>query len=158
MNLELLRYSSQKNSTIGLLFDVTYTRNFLCFTLEDPYNKNKAYGNTRIPAGVYNLSLRQEGGVHEKYLSRYPDKHKGMIWIRGVSNFEFILIHCGNDPSDTEGCILVGDSIKNNICGDDYIMSSRSAYERIYPLISEEIKYSPDSKISIIDYDTPYNG
>ena len=38
MRLELYRYSSEKDSTLGLLFtvnDETNTKDFLCFTLED---------------------------------------------------------------------------------------------------------------------------
>ena len=35
MKLEVLRFSSQNDSSLGLLFDVTNGRKFLCFTLED---------------------------------------------------------------------------------------------------------------------------
>ena len=37
MKLEVLRYSSQNESTLGMLFDVTEGREFLCYTLEDEY-------------------------------------------------------------------------------------------------------------------------
>ena len=37
MKLEVLRFSSQKDSTNGILFDVTEGREFLCYTLEDEY-------------------------------------------------------------------------------------------------------------------------
>ena len=51
MELEVLRFSSQKDSTNGLLFDVTDGRKFLCYTLEDEHREEKEYGETRIPSG-----------------------------------------------------------------------------------------------------------
>ena len=41
MKLEVIRYSSQKDSTLGMLFDVTKGRKFLCFTLEDEKEEQK---------------------------------------------------------------------------------------------------------------------
>ena len=41
MKLEVLRFSSGKDSTSGLLFDVTDKREFLAYTLEDEYRDNK---------------------------------------------------------------------------------------------------------------------
>ena len=42
MQLEVLRFSSEQDSTNGLLFDVTGgDRNFLSYTLEDEYRKEK---------------------------------------------------------------------------------------------------------------------
>ena len=48
MKLEVIRYSSQKDSTLGMLFDVTKGRKFLCFTLEDEARRTKVKGETRI--------------------------------------------------------------------------------------------------------------
>ena len=58
MKLEVIRFSSQNDSTLGLLFDVTDGRKFLCFTLEDEARDTKVMGETRIPAGIYDLKLR----------------------------------------------------------------------------------------------------
>ena len=61
MNLEVLRISSQKDSTSGILFDVVNgKRNFLCYTLEDEQRDVKVWGETRIPAGTYEIKLRNE--------------------------------------------------------------------------------------------------
>ena len=65
MKLEVLRFSSQNDSTLGLLFDVTNDRKFLCFTLEDEARDTKVMSETRIPAGIYELKLRKEGGYHQ---------------------------------------------------------------------------------------------
>jgi len=83
MELEVLRISSQADSTSGILFDITGgKRKFLCYTVEDEYRSTKVKHETRIPAGVYNLTLRTEGGFHSRYLRKYgPEFHKGMIYV-----------------------------------------------------------------------------
>ena len=48
MKLEVLRFSSQKDSTNGLLFDITDGRNFLAYTLEDEKRRDKVMHETRI--------------------------------------------------------------------------------------------------------------
>ena len=55
MKLEVLRFSSQKDSTNGLLFDTTDGRNFLAYTLEDEKRENKVMHETRVPAGTYKI-------------------------------------------------------------------------------------------------------
>lgn len=67
MKLEVLRFSSQADCTHGLLFEVTdIGKKFLCYTLEDERRALKVKGETRIPAGVYSIQLRKEGGFHER--------------------------------------------------------------------------------------------
>jgi len=58
MKLEVIRFSSEKDSTSGLLFDVTGNRKFLCYTLEDQYQTKKVMQETRIPAGEYEIKFR----------------------------------------------------------------------------------------------------
>ena len=48
MKLEVLRVSSQKDSTNGLLFDVTTNRKFLCYTLEDEHRDTKVMGREKL--------------------------------------------------------------------------------------------------------------
>ena len=56
MKLEVLRFSSQSDCTHGLLFEVTEVKkHFLCYTLEDEHRVLKVKGETRIPAGTYNI-------------------------------------------------------------------------------------------------------
>ena len=63
MKLKVLRFSSEKDSTHGLLFEENDLGNrFLCYTLEDEARALKVRGETRVPAGVYNIELRKEGG------------------------------------------------------------------------------------------------
>ena len=71
MKLQVLRFSSQKDSTSGLLFEVSdVKRHFLCYTLEDERRVLKVRGETRVPAGTYKIELRNEGGFHQKYTKK----------------------------------------------------------------------------------------
>ena len=57
MELVVLRFSSQSDSTSGLLFEKTpYGMFFLCYTLEDEKRDVKVAGETRIPAGKYKIA------------------------------------------------------------------------------------------------------
>ena len=67
MKLKVLRFSSQEDSTSGLLFDDSDGKmKFLCYTLEDEYREKKVSGETRVPAGTYKIELRTEGGFHAR--------------------------------------------------------------------------------------------
>ena len=81
MKLKVIRFSSQSDSTSGLLFDVTNETKFLCYTLEDERREVKVMAETRIPAGEYKIILRKEGGHHNRYIKKYGDMHKGMLWL-----------------------------------------------------------------------------
>ena len=155
MELEVLRFSSQKDSTSGLLFDVTRGgREFLCYTIEDEHREEKVFGETRVPAGTYRITLRTVGGFHGRYVKKYGEMHKGMLWVRDVPGFEYILIHTGNTDEHTAGCLLLGDSQQNNaIKSDGFIGSSVQAYKRIYPSIAKAIEDGEEVMITYIDFD-----
>ena len=97
MNIQLHRLNDDGKSTIGALY---IDSKFQCFTLEDTYNEPKIYGKTRIPEGSYEVTLRHEGSMVEKYDDRY-DGHDGMLWIRNVDSFEYVYIHVGNNANKT---------------------------------------------------------
>jgi hypothetical protein len=152
MKLRVIRFSSEEDSTSGLLFDVTDGVKFLCYTLEDEYRpmEEKVITETRILEGTYRITLRTVGGIHNKYKDRFSDIHKGTLWVRDVPNFEYILIHCGNTDEHTAGCLLVGDTqVNNQIEKDGYIGKSTQAYRRIYPPIAKALE---DGKEVTIEY------
>ena len=154
MKLEVLRFSSEKDSTNGLLFDVSNGRSFLCYTLEDEHRDEKVMAETRIPAGTYRITLRTTGGFHGRYLKKYGSMHKGMLWVRDVPNFEYILIHTGNTDEHTAGCLIVGDSQQTNFGeSDGFIGSSTQAYKRIYPPIAAALEAGEEVTITYIDFD-----
>ena len=158
MKLEVLRISSQDDSTSGILFDVVNgKRKFLCYTLEDEQRDVKVWGETRIPAGKYKLSLRKEGGFHTRYQAKYGNMHQGMIHVNDVPGFEYILWHTGNTDENTAGCLLLGDSQTSNLVQKDgFIGSCVNAYKKVYPYVAASIQQS-DTYVTYIDYDGTVN-
>lgn len=157
MKLEVIRFSSQKDSTNGLLFNVTDgITKFLCYTLEDEHRWGKVRHETRIPAGTYKIKLRTVGGFHGRYEKKYGNMHKGMLHVQDVPNFDYILIHTGNTDEHTSGCLLLGDTQYQNIDKkpDGFIGSSVDAYKRVYPSIAEALERGDDVEVTYIDYDT----
>ena len=155
MKLKVLRFSSQEDSTSGLLFlDGDLGLEFLCYTLEDEDRALKVRGETRVPAGTYEIKLRTEGGFHGRYTKRFAGMHKGMLHVINVPNFKWILIHTGNTDEHTAGCLLVGDSQENNkIIKDGFVGKSTNAYKRIYPPIAKALEKGEKVTIEYIDLD-----
>lgn len=129
------------NSTIGHL----RVKDRDCYTLEDPVRQVKVHGRTAIPPGQYVLKLRTEGGMDLRYAARFGNWHKGMLWLQDVPQFEYVYLHIGNTPEDTEGCILVGATV-----GRDSIGSSEAAYREIYPVIAAAILDGDDVLIDVL--------
>ncbi|WP_066627513.1 DUF5675 family protein [Labilibacter marinus] len=148
MELTVVRYSSGKECTLGLLL---INGTFAAYTLEDEGRDTKVYDETRIPAGRYQIKLRKEGRVHESYEKRFPEIHKGTLHLQNVPNFKWILIHIGNDDDDTAGCLLVGDKSVSNIKDEGRIESSTIAYKRIYPIIANTIDLDEEVWITYLD-------
>ena len=156
MKLEVLRFSSEQDSTNGVLFDVTGKRKFLCYTLEDEYRTKKVMQETRIPAGEYEIKFRKEGGFHKRYTERYPDIHRGMLHVTNVPNFKWILIHVGNTDEHTAGCLLLGDTQENNqIKTNGFIGKSSQAYVRVYDKIAGVLDMGEKVTITYYDFDVP---
>ena len=143
MDILVDRYSSKSDYTDGLLF---IDCEFECYTLEDEYRAVKEKGETRIPDGRYKVELRTVGGFHNRYLKKYGgDFHKGMLWVKDVPNFEYILIHIGNDDNDTAGCLLVGTTADKD---KGFIGASGNAYKDMYPKVSNAILNGEDVYIT----------
>jgi len=122
MIIDLLRYKNRMNGTLGMLM---INGQFSVYSLE-----NGIY-QRRIPTGIYQITLRTWGGFHNRYKKKF-DFHKGMLWIRNIPNFKYILIHIGNTITDTEGCVLTG--IISNSNGYS-INDSAVAYEKFYKTV-----------------------
>ena len=157
-SLEVLRYSSGADSTLGLLSEVgPEGREFLAYTLEDEWREEKVSAETRIPEGTYDIKLRTTGGFHSRYANKFGDQHKGMLHVQDVPGFEYILIHTGNTDEHTMGCLLVADTSQQNITKDGFIGASTSAYKRIYPSLAQWLVDGNKLNITYIDYDNPRN-
>ena len=148
MHLEVLRYRTGQEATNGLLF---INGQCACYTIEDTRQFEKVPGDTRLPTGCFELRLRKEGGMNRAYSSRFPDMHKGMLWVIGVPGFEWVYIHIGNDEDDTQGCILVGDD-PVSITRDAFVSQSTQAYKRIYPGVATALEQGEAVTLSARDY------
>ena len=73
---------------------------YFCDTLEPKWREKgtpKVWGKTAIPEGEYEIVFGQSARFH-----------KLMPFLMDVPNFKGVMIHSGNFPKDTQGCILVG--------------------------------------------------
>lgn len=100
MKLTLNRIFKGESYTIGKLYiDGVY----YCDTLEDKVRnlpaEKKVMQETAIPPGEYMVIVN----VSPKFKRELPR-------LLNVPYFDGILIHRGNTPKDTSGCILVGEN------------------------------------------------
>lgn len=142
MNLTLKRLNLTPNYTEGELY---VNGVYFCKTLEDTnrdLNKNgqfdnnekKVYGETCIPYGKYKVIL----SYSPKFKRELPE-------ILEVPNFQGIRIHRGNKISDTLGCVLCGEKIKNGY------LSNSTPYEiKLVELFKQAKLRNEESFIEII--------
>jgi len=129
INLLIIRDMFSDKSTLGELF---LNGERMCDTLELPYKDNQR-NISCIPAGEYKVRLRypRESATRD-YLH---------LLIQDVPNRDFILIHIGNYPSSTQGCVLVGLGSEQ-----DVVHNSRLAME----LLVKEILNLGGTNINLI--------
>ena len=146
MKVELKRYKSNKDYTDGMFF---VDGEFICYSVEDEGRTKKVWGETRIPNGTYEISLRKEGRFHERYKKKFKsygaDFHQGMLCVHNAPDwklitpqmsFQYILIHIGNDDDDTAGCLLPGMTAHAD---RNFIERSTDAYKKLYPIIRDAL-------------------
>mgnify|MGYP003660417991 CR=1 FL=1 len=129
MNIKVHRVHDTGDATLSMVY---VNNRLLCFGLEDEFREEKVQDETRIPAGVYDVKLRNEGGVTKRYQSRFPNLHRGMLHLQNVPGFTYIYIHMGNTDDHSSGCILVAERARIAPSGEITTPSSQSAYERLY--------------------------
>jgi hypothetical protein len=96
-----------------------------------------------IKEGTYKLRIRDVGGFHNRYTRKFYF-HEGMIEVV-VPGRKYILLHIGNTIKDTEGCLLMGESLvlqPNQAVGGKHLFigSSTAAYIDIYKKIIDDVK------------------
>ena len=94
--------------------------------------ENKA-GTTAIPTGCYKIMLEMSGHFHE--LRPY---------FRHVPGFEGIMIHEGNYPKDTHGCILLGENSQKG-----RVLKSAYHVQQLVALIKKALKEKDEVIIKI---------
>ena len=142
LQITVTRHSPRPGYTIGRM-DINGTK--FSDTLEDTdrgltqdmqldeIKRIKVYGKTAIPKGTYKVSVQ------------YWQKHKIYVpFIHDVPGFTSILIHSGNTPEDTLGCILVGE---NTIKGR--LTNSRPYMTRLTKICQDAIRRGEPVRITI---------
>lgn len=141
IKLKLQRTFKGVSYTIGKLY---LNDKYFCDTLEDTdrglrstmsveeIEKIKIYSQTAIPTGTYKIDMNT---VSPKFKDRawakpYGGKLPRLINVKGYSG---VLIHVGNKPEDTLGCILVGE---NKVKGQ--VINSTAAFNRLMTELSKD--------------------
>ena len=106
-----------------------------CATQALEAKKKYGKGKVAIPTGVYEVMT----AVSTKFSAMRP-------FITGVPGFSGIMIHEGNTPEDTQGCILVGE---NTTVGK--VMNTRKYVERIIDAIKECERRKEKVMLSIVE-------
>ena len=137
MELILTRHTFAADCSAGSL---SIDGAFFCDTLEPTdrgltadmdtatLQRLKVKGATAIPTGSYDVSINI---VSQKAKRDNDDKYSFCGYriprLLDVPAFDGILIHIGNFPFDTEGCILVGDRD-----GTSIVTGSTAAFNALY--------------------------
>ncbi len=144
MKLILKRNKNNGDTTLGIIQD-----NFIrMYSLEDEPRKVKVKGETRIPAGTYELKYREVlSPLTKKYRNRFP-WFKWHLELQDVPGFDYVYVHIGNDDDDTDACILVGEK-----SGNWKIWNSTDAFTRFYHYVAGAFAAGERVFISILDED-----
>lgn len=130
MRITVYRQFQSKRTTISTVY---IDGKFQCFGLENSHHDIKIPENTRIPSGIYCVDLLSHGDKHNHYKNRFPNSHRGMLYIKDVPNFKYTLIHMGNYHEDTQdGHLLLGGSVNRQGSENYMIGASRLAYLNFY--------------------------
>ena len=153
MLLELKRLHDDGETTIGALY---IDGVFNCFIVEDQEQTKKVWGEMRIPNGTFDVSLRAEGGFHQRYKKKFGQKN-GLLCVHNAPNwkiivddivFQYVLIHIGNTDDDTAGCLLPNETINSSTMRG---AGSTNAYKRLYPIVEKALLNGEKVKIKISD-------
>ena len=153
MKLTIDRRWKKETYTIGRL----YVDGLLfCNTLEDKdrglahedgvvsIKARKVYGETAIPTGTYPVTLNVTSPKYAA-VKWYWDLCRGkMPRLLNVRGFEGVLIHPGNDATQTLGCVLVG---RNTVVGK--LTQSKDTFKALYRRMKEAADRGEDITIEI---------
>jgi len=126
MDLYLAREWLTPRSTTGILM----VEGQVFYTLELPVRDGLP--GSAIPPGRYPIRLLSsprfmQVGLTDEWVREYAPLMPHIVDIPGRS---LIMIHWGNEPDETDGCVLIGLSHEQ-----DFVGSSRTAFAAFYALI-----------------------
>lgn len=121
--LVLERQEHTNKSIIGSIY---YDGEFICYSLELPWNNNKV-GDSCIPPGVYDLEFHLYKGHTETWaLFGETVSH----WCDNTKQRCVIVIHVANSPDELDGCIAVGLDKDT-----DWLIDSEKAFKKLKNVI-----------------------
>lgn len=138
MKLLIERIAMCETYTIGKLY---VDGRYFCDTLEDkdrsltqnmPLNeiyKRKISKETAIPTGKYKIAMDVVSPKYSAYKT-YQFCQGKLPRLIDVPGYSGILIHIGNYPKDTEGCILVGENKQKGA-----VLNSTVTFKKLYDLL-----------------------
>lgn len=151
MELRMTKVAETKNSTVSTLHVVFQNDKpeFMGFVIEDGFREVKEMGKTRIPAGTYEIVPRQNGRHFDEYKPKFG--HTFTFWVKEVPNFQWIMIHIGNTPEDTEGCLLLNYAVDYNAKKEMFTGSrSTDCYKNFYNFVAPVMKAGEKVRITVI--------
>lgn len=105
----------------------------------------KIYGETAIPSGIYEIDMDR---VSPKYaaIDWYKTNCNGgrMPYLKNVPGFEGILLHPGNGPEDSWGCILIGRNLTTG-----RLSQSKDTFKKLYKTMLDAHKKGEKITIEI---------
>ena len=126
MILSVARQWFTDASTCGELYlDQPLTIPLFCYSLEPPKQPDHR-GIKCIPAGVYKVII--------EYSPRFKRDMPRLLGVPGWPNDD-VLLHWGNYPDNSEGCILVGMTHEPDFIGESQVAFA-ALYEKIAPAAS----------------------
>ena len=128
--------------TFGRLYDEEGTE--LCRIVERPWLDNQRKISC-IPTGKYQLGFYQAGSkFYPKYRTKFANigNDRGMIIINDVPGRSHILIHRGNFPTNSWGCLLTNLSVGRGDNGKLRGFASTQSYRRVYEIIADAVEES----------------
>ena len=142
VELLLERIAKRKLYTIGKLY---INGEYFCDTLEDTDRgltsdmsgeeimAIKIKGKTAIPTGTYEVTLGVKSPKFStsKYQKQYGFCNGYLPRLLKVPGYEGVLMHIGNTPEDTDGCLLVGE---NKVKGE--VVNSTNTFKKLYKRIN----------------------
>lgn len=152
MELKVKRKAKRETYVIG---DLSIDEVFFSNTLEDTdrgltsdmsdeeIKEIKQKGITAIPTGRYKVVMNVQSPKFSKY-KQYEFCKGYLPRLVDVPGYEGVLIHIGNYPKDTDGCILVG---KNTVKGA--VMESTATFKKLHDILKNADEAGQDIYITI---------
>ena len=116
--------------------------------LEEQIKKVKVASETAIPTGTYAIDMDT---ISPKYSARGANSTYAPIAFKlprlvNVPGYSGVLIHIGNYPKDTDGCVLVGQSVASS---GEAINGSTAAFWALYAELEKAHKKGQKITITI---------